>query len=149
MDCVMILNKLVRIILLPGTNTKVERKLRLFVFHNGLITFNSHSGFSQTHSCQGWNYCQHCVLIYLHFSSLFTSNNVSKCEIRKQRIYEDYILRINASWFLTTELKQSWWCCILVLWRDCEKDSIELFKVEGKKLLYCKTYTILQLYSDW
>ena len=47
--------------------------------------------FINTQSCQCWNYCQPCILIYLQFSSPFTLIDVGKCEIRNQGIYENYI----------------------------------------------------------
>ena len=36
------------------------------------------------------------VGIIVLFSSLFTSIDISKCEIRNQGVNEDYILRLNA-----------------------------------------------------
>ena len=38
--------------------------------------------FSRTHNRQYWHYCQFCIPIYLQFFSLFTSTDVSQCEIR-------------------------------------------------------------------
>ena len=47
--------------------------------------------FSIPQSWQCWHYCQLCVPIYFQFSSLFATNEASKCEIRNQGIHEDYI----------------------------------------------------------
>ena len=53
--------------------------------------------FTNTQGWQCWHYCQLCAPIYLQFSSVLTSTNVCKREIRNQRAYEDYILRINVT----------------------------------------------------
>ena len=42
--------------------------------------------FTNTQGWQFWHYCQRCIPIYLQFSSLFTSIDVSKCEIRNQGV---------------------------------------------------------------
>ena len=47
--------------------------------------------FTITQSWQCWHYCQLRIRIPLQFSSLFATNDISKCEIRKQGIHEDYI----------------------------------------------------------
>ena len=59
---------------------------------NALLVF-----FTITQSWQCWHYCQLCVVIYLQFSSLFATNDASKCEIRNQGIHQDYISRLHAS----------------------------------------------------
>ena len=41
--------------------------------------------FTIIQSWQYWHYCQLCIHIHLQFSSLFATNDVSKCEIRNQR----------------------------------------------------------------
>ena len=46
---------------------------------------------TNTQSWQYWHYCQLCVPVHLQFSSLFASTDISKCEIRVQGAYEDYI----------------------------------------------------------
>ena len=46
-------------------------------------------------STQYWHFYQLCAPIYLQFSSLFGPTDASKCEIRNQREYEDYIRRFH------------------------------------------------------
>ena len=53
--------------------------------------------FTNTQGWQCWHYCQLCVHIYLQFSSLFTTTDVSKYEIRNQWVYDHCILRSNAT----------------------------------------------------
>ena len=47
--------------------------------------------FTMTQSWKCWNYCQLCIPIFLQFSSPVVPTDISKCEIRNQGIYENYI----------------------------------------------------------
>ena len=52
--------------------------------------------FRNTLRSQCWHYWQHCIPIYLQFSSLRAPTDVSKCEIKNQLVYEDSISRLHS-----------------------------------------------------
>ena len=52
--------------------------------------------FTIIQSWQCWHYCQFCVPIYLQFFSLFVTNDVSKYEIRNQRLHGNYSSSLHA-----------------------------------------------------
>ena len=66
---------------------------RLSSHQHGLFTIEF---FTIMQSWQCSHYCQPCILIYLQLPAPFAPIGVSKCEIRNQEIYENYILQIQS-----------------------------------------------------
>ena len=53
--------------------------------------------FINTQNWQYWHYCQLCITMYLQLRSFFAPCDISKCEIRCQWVYEDYISGLKTS----------------------------------------------------
>ena len=78
-------------------------------------------------SWQCWYHWQLCVPTCLHFSALFTSTDVSKCEIRNLRACEDYILRSSATldWLVFNERAKTKLAMLAILYcGEIVKNSI-------------------------
>ena len=59
---------------------------------------------------RGFHKCRLCTTIYLHFSSLFAPDGVSKCEIKYQWLLKVCILKLHSSFLFISnvEPKLSW-----------------------------------------
>ena len=90
---------------------------------------NTHSSFSQTYKVGNVGIIANFVSpIYVQFSSLFTTTDDSKCEIRNQWVYDHYILRSNATldWLIFSDKAKTKLAMLAFLYcGDIVKNSIE------------------------